>query len=183
MDPAHKEDDDLELPWWFPDGITVLSEEGSREVLDEIRNGTPLTPERAATFERARRMAGVRKQRMEKGPMSPYHPIISSPEGSREVEEEPANGPLLTTERRAMFERMRQREEVRKTSEALSPDGLVDPYRRTPPLSLEGSRVVEEEMARPPADTPERRALFERVRVRAAMRRRVAEIETGVPDL
>jgi len=33
--------------------------------------------------------------------------------------------------------------------------------RRTPPLSLEGSREVIEEMKRPPADTPERRRMFE----------------------
>jgi hypothetical protein len=33
--------------------------------------------------------------------------------------------------------------------------------RRTPPLSLEGSREVIEEMERPPADTPERRRMFE----------------------
>jgi hypothetical protein len=36
--------------------------------------------------------------------------------------------------------------------------------RRTPPLSVEGSREVIEEMSRPPADTPERRATFERAR-------------------
>ena len=35
---------------------------------------------------------------------------------------------------------------------------------RTPPLSDEGSREVEEEMRRPPADTPERRAAFARMR-------------------
>lgn len=34
--------------------------------------------------------------------------------------------------------------------------------RRTPPLSLKGSREVLEEMAKPPADTPERRATFAR---------------------
>jgi len=34
--------------------------------------------------------------------------------------------------------------------------------RRTPPLSVEGSREVIEEMKRPPADTPERRRTFER---------------------
>jgi hypothetical protein len=33
--------------------------------------------------------------------------------------------------------------------------------RRTPPLSIEGSREVLEEMSRPPADTPERRRMFE----------------------
>lgn len=36
--------------------------------------------------------------------------------------------------------------------------------RRTPPLSIEGSREVIEEMSRPPADTPERRATFERAK-------------------
>ncbi len=40
---------------------------------------------------------------------------------------------------------------------------------RTPPLSDEGSREVEEEMRRPPAGTPERRAAFARMR-------RVAEL-------
>lgn len=33
--------------------------------------------------------------------------------------------------------------------------------RRTPRLSREGSREVIEEMKRPPADTPERRRMFE----------------------
>jgi hypothetical protein len=46
-----------------PDDPTILSEEGSREVLDEIANGSPLTPERRATFERMRAMAGVRKRK------------------------------------------------------------------------------------------------------------------------
>jgi hypothetical protein len=36
--------------------------------------------------------------------------------------------------------------------------------RRTPPLSIEGSREVLEEMSRPPADTPERRRTWDRVR-------------------
>ena len=36
--------------------------------------------------------------------------------------------------------------------------------RRTPPLSIEGSREVIEEMSRPPADTPERRATLQRAR-------------------
>jgi hypothetical protein len=45
---------------WEP---IVLSEEGSREVLDEIKNGSPLTPERQETFELMRQMAGVRKRR------------------------------------------------------------------------------------------------------------------------
>ena len=46
--------------------------------------------------------------------------------------------------------------------------------RRTPPFSLEGSREVLEEMSRPPEDTPERRATFERVRAMAALRKRLA---------
>lgn len=33
-----------------------LSVEGTREVLDEIENGSPNTPERRATFQRARAM-------------------------------------------------------------------------------------------------------------------------------
>ena len=33
--------------------------------------------------------------------------------------------------------------------------------RRTPPLSVEGSREVIEEMKRPPPETPERRRMFE----------------------
>lgn len=45
----------------------------------------------------------------------------------------------------------------------------------TPPLSDEGSREVEEEMSRPPADTPERRRTFEGVRRWAERRRRNAE--------
>jgi len=35
--------------------------------------------------------------------------------------------------------------------------------RRTPPLSIEGSREVLEEMSKPPADTPERRATWKRI--------------------
>jgi hypothetical protein len=45
---------------------------------------------------------------------------------------------------------------------------------RTPPLSDEGSREVEEEMSGPPADTPERRRTFEGVRRWAEIRRRDA---------
>ena len=33
--------------------------------------------------------------------------------------------------------------------------------RRTPPLSIKGSREVIEEMQRPPADTPQRRRMWE----------------------
>ncbi len=36
--------------------------------------------------------------------------------------------------------------------------------RRTPRLSIEGSREVLEEMSKPPADTPERRATWKRIR-------------------
>ncbi len=43
---------------------------------------------------------------------------------------------------------------------------------RTPPLSVEGSREVEEEMRRPPADTPERRATFARMREMQELLRR-----------
>ena len=50
--------------------------------------------------------------------------------------------------------------------------------RRTPPLSLEGSREVYEEMARPPEDTPERRATFERVHAMAALRKRLKLSDT-----
>jgi hypothetical protein len=37
-------------------------------------------------------------------------------------------------------------------------------YEKTPPLSIEGSRKVFEEMAKPPQDTPERRETEKRVR-------------------
>ncbi len=57
---------------------------------------------------------------------------------------------------------------------------VLDPYRRTPPLSLEGSREVLHEMARPPADTPERRALFARVRRREEVRERWPQIARGL---
>lgn len=48
---------------------------------------------------------------------------------------------------------------------------------RTPPLSDEGSREVEEEMRRPPADTPERRATLERARQWAEIRKRRSDAE------
>lgn len=48
--------------------------------------------------------------------------------------------------------------------------------RRTPPLSLEGSREVREEMARGPADTPERRRFAALVREMRA-RRKQLELE------
>jgi hypothetical protein len=48
---------------------------------------------------------------------------------------------------------------------------------RTRLLSPEGSREVEEEMRRPPADTPERRAMFDLVRQWADVRRRRALLD------
>ena len=52
---------------------------------------------------------------------------------------------------------------------------------RTPPLSTEGSREVEEEMRRPPADTPERRRMSALLRdVRESLKRRAeAEKDSG----
>ena len=47
--------------------------------------------------------------------------------------------------------------------------------RRTPPLLIEGSREVIEEMSRPPADTPERRATLERARALRPLVRRLFE--------
>lgn len=44
-------------------------------------------------------------------------------------------------------------------------------------LTPEGWREVEEEMARPPADTPERRATFERMRQMAEVHKRSAALE------
>jgi hypothetical protein len=51
--------------------------------------------------------------------------------------------------------------------------------KRTPPLSLKGSREVFEEMARPPEDTPARRKMFERVRAMGALRKRLAGEEAA----
>jgi hypothetical protein len=50
---------------------------------------------------------------------------------------------------------------------------------RTPPLSDEGSREVEEEMRRPPDDTAERQATLERAREWAEIRRRRAESDAS----
>ena len=50
-------------------------------------------------------------------------------------------------------------------------------YRLTPPLSAEGSREVLEEMAKPPENTPERRATQERMRFMREMRRRSGDLE------
>ena len=53
--------------------------------------------------------------------------------------------------------------------------------RRTPPLSLEGSREVFEEMAKPPDDTLERRATFQRAHAMAALRKRLKLSDVPVP--
>lgn len=45
--------------------------------------------------------------------------------------------------------------------------------KRTPTLSLKKSREVFEEMAAPPADTPQRRMVFERMREMVALRKRL----------
>jgi len=50
-------------------------------------------------------------------------------------------------------------------------------YRRTPPLSEEGSREVLEELASPPKDTPERRATEKLVRLAQALRERQGATE------
>lgn len=101
--------EELELPW-FLDGVTVLSPEGSAEVLNEIENGSPLTPERAAMFERMERRARVRREREEAElPWLLDGITVLTPEGSAEVLEEIRNGSPDTPERRAMFARMDQR--------------------------------------------------------------------------
>jgi len=49
--------------------------------------------------------------------------------------------------------------------------------RPTPPLSVEASVAILEEMERPPADTPERRATFERMRQMQPVVRKMLEAE------
>jgi hypothetical protein len=52
--------------------------------------------------------------------------------------------------------------------------------RRTPPLSIEGSREVIEEMKRPPPDTPERRRMLELMEeVRPALERYLQRIASA----
>jgi hypothetical protein len=53
----------------------------------------------------------------------------------------------------------------------------MDPYRRTPPLSPEGVAEIIAEMESPPADTPERRATFERMRKMEEVHRRSAALQ------
>lgn len=58
----------------------------------------------------------------------------------------------------------------------------MDSTERTPPLSDEGSREVEEEMRRPPADTPERRRMFELMREVREWRMRRAKAINSNPE-
>jgi len=50
------------------------------------------------------------------------------------------------------------------------------------PLSLEGTREVIDEMARPPEDTPARRRMVERVREMVALRERLEAEEPTLPQ-
>lgn len=111
----------------------------------------------------------------------PHLPTILSPEGSAEVEEELKNGSPMTPERRAMFERMRQREGVRRRSGTVRrrPGDEMNPYRMTPPLTPEGAAEIIAEMESPPADTPQRRATFARARAMAAVRERLTREEAA----
>jgi hypothetical protein len=54
----------------------------------------------------------------------------------------------------------------------------MDPY-YTPPLSLEGWMEIEKEIAHGSPMTPQRRAMFERVREREAVRQRLEAAETA----
>lgn len=54
-----------------------------------------------------------------------YPPVILSPEGSTEVEEELKNGTPLAPERAASFERMRQMREVHRRSEGMQDESDV----------------------------------------------------------
>ena len=54
--------------------------------------------------------------------------------------------------------------------------------RHTPPLSVNGSREVIEEMSRPPADTPERRATWKRIRELADVIEDAIHSTRAVPD-
>jgi hypothetical protein len=52
-------------------------------------------------------------------------------------------------------------------------------HERTPPLTLEGSREVLNEMTRPAKDTAQRRRTFEGARMMAALRKRQAAAENS----
>ena len=54
-------------------------------------------------------------------------------------------------------------------------------YKRTPPLSDEGVREILEEMANPPADTPERRATFKLVHEMEARRKQLGLSDPPLP--
>jgi hypothetical protein len=113
---ARRRRTEIEQGRHIPGEPLILSEEGSREVMDEIKNGSPLTPERRAMFERIRVREAVRKRQaeIEQGRHFPGEPVILSEEGSREVLDEIKNGSPLTPERRETFELMRQMAGVRK---------------------------------------------------------------------
>ena len=49
-------------------------------------------------------------------------------------------------------------------------------------LTLEGWMELMEEVSKPPADTPERRATFERVRMMRAVRERLERKENASPE-
>jgi hypothetical protein len=89
-----------------------------------------------------------------------------SVEGSREVIEEMKRPPPDTPGRRRMFELMDEvRPLVRKLMQSrLLAGGTGDEAmsRGIPRLSRKGTRELIREMESPPADTPERRAMFER---------------------
>lgn len=112
--------------------------------------------------------------------MDPYRPPILSPEGSAEVEEEFRSGSALTPERRAMFERMNRRAEVRKRWAEIE-QGLHDPDEPIL-LSEEGSREVLDEIENGSPLTPARAATFERMRQMADVHERsVADPVTSAP--
>lgn len=75
------------------------------------------------------------------------------------------------------------RGDIERGDMSMIADELRHRYRRTPPLSLEGSREFLEEMANPPKATPERRRMFERVRfVRALHKRQGLELPGWAVD-
>jgi len=91
--------------------------------------------------------------------------------GSQEVIDEMNRPPADTPERRRTFEIARRWRPVEGQPgtwvyhpgpDEGDPGEVTVSMRHTPPLSVEGSREVIEEMNRPPEDTPERRATFQR---------------------
>lgn len=55
------------------------------------------------------------------------------------------------------------------------------PIKRTPPLSLQGSREIRDELSRAPEDTPERREFMKLVRAMKALRGRL-DLERRHPE-